>query len=296
MNRLVIAIGVLALAVVIVASQTFFIVDQTHQALVLRFGERMREIHEPGLKIKQPFFENVVQYDRRLLDFEPPAEEVIAADQKRLVVDSYARYRIVDPLQFYRTAGSEDAVRLRLGATLSGSLRRVLGGEVLTKLLSPERSRVMGQIRDEVAAEAKSFGVEVVDVRIRRADLPAENSEAIYKRMQSERDREAKQYRAQGAEAAQGIRASANREVTVIKAEANRQSQILKGEGDAESIKILADAYGQDPEFFGFYRSLQAYQNALGSDTTMVLSPDAPFFRFLEHGPGESLAGHPAAH
>ena len=295
MNRPLLAFGVALLVALVLAYQTFFIVDQTHQALVLRFGEPIRMIRDPGLEIKQPFVENVVQYDRRILDLEPPAEEVIVADQKRLVVDSYALYRIVDALQFYRTAGSEDAVRLRLGATLSGSLRRVLGGEVLTKLLSPERSRIMGLIRDDVAAEAKSFGIEVIDVRIRRADLPPENSEAIYKRMASERDREAKQYRAQGAEAAQGIRANADREVVVIKAEANRQAQVLRGEGDAQSIKVLADAYGQDPDFFAFYRSLEAYKAALGSDTTMVLSPEDPFFRFLQRAPAETGPAKPAS-
>ena len=287
MTRLLtILAGVTALFVIVTAFQTFFIVNQVEQALVLQFGQPVRVIREPGLQMKTPFVQNVVFYDRRMLDFEPPPEEVIAADQKRLMVDAFARYKIVDPLQFYRAAGTEQTVNLRLGATLNGSLRRVLGNELLSKLLSPERSRIMTEIRDDVAGEAKPFGIEVIDVRIRRADLPKENSEAIYKRMQSERGREAKQYRAEGSEAALGIRADADKQVTIIHADATRQAQVLKGEGDAESIKISADAYGQDPEFFAFYRSLDAYKKSLGADTTLVLSPDSDFFRYLQHRPG----------
>ncbi len=286
MNRLIlIALGAVALVALFVLYDSVFVVDQTEQALVLQFGEPVREIHDPGLHFKIPFTQNVVTYDRRVLDYEPPAEEVIAQDQKRLVVDSFALYRIVDSLQFYRSAGTEENVKLRLGATISGSLRRILGGEVLAKLLSPERANIMAAIRDDVAAQVKSFGIEVIDVRIRRADLPAENSEAIYKRMKSERDREAKEFRAQGAEQAQGITARADKEVSVIRADANKQSQIIKGQGDAESIRISAEAFGQDPEFFAFYRSLQAYQAALGPGTTMVLSPDSDFFRYLQKRP-----------
>jgi membrane protease subunit HflC len=243
--------------------------------------------------MKLPFLQDYVTYDRRLLSFEPPPEEVIASDQKRLVVDAFARYRIVDPLQFYQTAQNEQTLDLRLGATLNGSLRRVVGGELLAKLLSPERARIMNLIRDDVAAEAKSFGIEVIDVRIRRADLPQENSEAIFHRMQSEREREATQYRAEGAEAAQGIRAAADKEVTVLTADANKQSQILKGEGDAQAIKIAADAYGQDPEFFAFYRSLEVYESALAAGTTMVISPESDFFKFFQHRPSAALGGKP---
>ncbi len=270
---LAVVAGILALVVVIVAYNSFFIVSQTDQALVLEFGQPVTVIREPGLKAKVPFVQNVVIYDRRLTSYEPPEEEVIASDQKRLVVDSFARYRIVDPLQFYRAAGTDDAFKARLAATLNGSIRRVVGGEVLGKLLSPERSTIMGKIRDEVAGEAKSFGVEVVDVRIRRTDLPAANSDAIYKRMQSARDQEAKQYRAEGAELAQGVRADADKQVTVIKADADKQAQILRGQGDAEAIHVTADAYGQDPDFFAFYRSLDIYKKTLGAGTTLVLSP-----------------------
>jgi membrane protease subunit HflC len=286
MSRIIaILAGITALILVVVGYQTFFIVEQTQQALVLQFGEAIRVVREPGLKIKVPFTQNVVFYDRRLLDFEPPPEEVIAADQKRLVVDAFVRYKITDPLVFYQAVGTEQNVTLRLGATLNGSLRRVLGNELLSKLLSPERARIMSEIRDDVASEAKQFGVEVIDVRIRRADLPKENSEAIYKRMQSERAREANQYRAEGQEASLGIRADADKQVTVIRADADRQAQILRGEGDAQAIKISADAYGQDADFFAFYRSLEAYRKTLGADTTLVLSPDSDFFRYLQHRP-----------
>ncbi|GGF48526.1 protein HflC [Aliidongia dinghuensis] len=282
MNRALFVGGIVAAAVLLLlAFNALFIVDQTSQALVIQFGRPVREIRQPGLYAKVPLLQNVVFYDRRLLDYEPPAEEVIAADQKRLVVDSYARYRIINPLQFYQSVGSESVMQLRLGATISGTLRRVLGNVLLNALLSPERSQIMANIRDQVADQARSFGIEVVDVRIRRADLPQENSQAIYARMQSERQREANEYRAQGAEQAQGIRARAERDRTVILAEADKQSQILRGQGDAESIKIYADAFGKDPEFFTFYRSLEAYRTAIGPDTTMVLSPTSEFFQYF---------------
>jgi membrane protease subunit HflC len=281
MNRPLVAGGIVAAAILIlVAFNSLFIVDQTAQALVIQFGQPVREVRDPGLHVKSPL-QNVVLYDRRVLDYEPASEEVIAADQKRLVVDSYARYRIVDPLQFYRSVGTEAVMQLRLGATISGTLRRVLGNVVLSALLSPERAKIMGEIRDQVATQAKSFGIEVIDVRIRRADLPQENSQAIYARMQSERQREANEYRARGAELAQGIRARAERDRTVILAEATKQSQILRGQGDAESIKIYADAFGKDQDFFTFYRSLEAYRTALGPDTTMVLSPNSEFFQYF---------------
>jgi membrane protease subunit HflC len=276
-----ILLGVVGLVALFAVTNSFFIVEQTEQAIVLKFGQPVREVSDPGLHYKIPFVESVVILSRQLLDFEPRAEEVIAADQKRLVVDTFARYRIVDPLAFYRTVGNEVIMRQRLGATISASLRRVMGTLVLPKLLSPERSAIMGRIRDDVAAEARSFGIDVVDVRIRRADLPTENSEAIYSRMKSERDREAKQYRAEGAEQAQAITAKADRDVTVIRADANRDAQLLRGQGDAESTKIYADAFGQDPEFYAFYRSLQAYRTALAGGTTMVLSPDSDFFHYL---------------
>jgi modulator of FtsH protease HflC len=276
-----VAVGVVLL--IIVGADSVFIVDQSNQALVQQFGENIRTITEPGLQFKKPFVQNVVTYSKQVLDFEPPPAEVIASDQKRMVVDSFVRYRIADPLKFYQSVGTEEAMRPRLGVVLNGALRRVIGNIVLSRLLSPERGQIMGLIRDDVAVEAKSFGLDVIDARIRRADLPAENSQAVYDRMKSERKREANQYRAEGAEVAAGITAEADKEVTVIRAEANKQSQILRGQGDGESIKIYADAFGQDPDFYSFYRSLKAYGEVFGGgDTTVVLSPDSEFFRYLQ--------------
>jgi membrane protease subunit HflC len=276
----------------ILLTSSLFIVDQTEQALVLRLGDVRRVIREPGLEFKTPFVENVIYYDKRILDFEPPHEEVIVSDQKRLVVDAYTRYRITNPLQFYQTVGNEAGVRARLSAIVSGSLRRVLGNVTLNDILSTKRDAIMLQIRDDVAAQAKSFGIDVVDVRLRRADLPEENSQAIYARMQSEREQQARQYRGEGAEAAQTVRANAERERTVILAEAQRDAQRARGEGDAQAVKIYGDAFGQDKQFFAFYRTLQAYRDALtGKDTSFVLSPEGNFFRFFGGWSGLSSAG-----
>jgi membrane protease subunit HflC len=286
-RRLLIVIAVALVVVGIAATNALFIVDQTEQALVLQFGQPRRVIREPGLWVKRPFLEDVRPYDNRLLDFEPPPEEVIVSDQKRLVVDTYTRYRITDPLLFYQTANSEVAVRARLNAMVNGSLRRVLGNVTLSALLSHERPAIMKQIRDEVRDQGKGFGIDVVDVRIRRADLPEENSQAIYARMVSERQQQAAQFRGEGSEAAQTVRANADRERTVIIAEAQRDAQKVRGDGDAQSIRIYADAFGQDKEFFAFYRSMQAYRDALtGHGTSFVLTPDNGFFRFFENAGG----------
>jgi membrane protease subunit HflC len=304
MNRILAIIGVVVVAAGILLTSAFFIVDQTEQALVLQLGEVRRVIREPGLQMKRPFIENVIYYDKRVLDFEPPPEEVIVSDQKRLVVDAYTRYAISNPLEFYQTAGNEAGMRARLNALVSGSLRRVLGSVTLNDILSEKRAAIMRQIRDEVAAEAKRFGINVVDVRLRRADLPVENSEAIYARMQSEREQQARQYRGEGAEAAQTVRANAERERTVILAEAQRDAQRVRGDGDATAVKVYGDAFGQDKQFFSFYRSLQAYRDALnGRDTSFVLSPEGNFFRFFggwrgtDTGPaaGAASPGTPAA-
>jgi membrane protease subunit HflC len=291
-RRLLIVIAVVLVVAGIFAMSALFIVDQTQLALVLQFGQPRRVIRDPGLWVKRPFLEDVILYDNRLLDFEPPPEEVIVSDQKRLVVDTYTRYRITDPLLFYQTVNSELAVRARLNAMVSGSLRRVLGNVTLSALLSVQRPAIMHQIRDEVSAQGKSFGIDVVDVRIRRADLPEENSQAIFARMQSEREQQAAQYRAEGSEAAQTVRANAERERTVILAEAQRDAQKVRGDGDAESIRIYADAYGQDKEFFAFYRSMRAYSDALsGRNTSFVLTPESGFFRFFENPAGALGAG-----
>jgi membrane protease subunit HflC len=242
--------------------------------------------------VKLPFVQDVIYFDRRVLEFDAPKEEIIASDQKRLVVDAFARYKIIDPLLFFQTVNNEAVVRTRLAAIVNASIRQALGGVPLEHIISGERASLMTQIRDIVNAEAKDFGIDIIDVRIKRADLPEANSEAVYLRMQTERQREAKELRAQGAEEAQKITAVADRDKVVIIAEAQKQSQITRGEGDGEAIRIFADAFGKDVEFFAFYRSMEAYKNALGqSDTTMVLSPDSEFFRFF----GDITGGGAAA-
>ena len=279
--RLIVA-GVVLLVVAILVTSAAFIVHQTEQAIVLRFGDPKQVVKEPGLGFKVPFIDDVTYFDARILDYAPPQEEIIAADQKRLVVDSFARYRIADPLEFYKSVGNELSARARLAGIMSASLRRVVGNETLTSVLSQERTNIMERIRTDVNEAASKFGIDVVDVRIRRADLPQANATAIYQRMQTEREREAKEFRAQGEEVSLRIRARADRERTVLLAESQRQSQVLRGEGDAEAISIYAKAFGKDPEFFAFYRSMEAYRNALNADgTTMVLSPDSDFFSYL---------------
>jgi membrane protease subunit HflC len=289
------AAGLAAVVVLLLLlSSTLFTVKQTEQALVLQFGQVVRVIQTPGLQAKLPW-QNAIAYDKRLLDFEPPAEEVIAADQKRLVVDAFARFRITDPLQFYQSAGTEDVIVARLGSIMTGSLRRVIGNVDLQAVVSTKRAEIMRQIRDEVNNEAKGFGIDVVDVRIRHADLPEENSQAVYDRMKSERQREAAQFRAEGVKGAQEIKADADRQKVVILADAQKQAQILRGQGDAQSIGIYADAFGKDRGFFNFYRSLEAYKTSLaGQNTSFVLSPESDFFRFFETGPqtGAPAAGH----
>jgi membrane protease subunit HflC len=281
--------GFLILLAIVVGYGAMFTVHQNEQALVLQFGEPITTVETPGLHFKIPFVQNVEYFDRRVLDYDPPAEEVIAADQKRLVVDTYTRFRIVNPLRFYQTVGSELGIRNRLGALVSGSLRRVVGNVTLASILSAERAQIMEDIRKQVNTEAQAFGIDVVDVRIRHADLPEANNQAIFARMQSEREREAKEFRAQGAELAQRIRSRADREKVVILAEAQRQSQITRGEGDSDSIRIYADAFNKDPDFFAFYRTLQAYREALGNgDTTMVLAPDSDFLRFFNDMSGKA--------
>lgn len=283
MNRnLLVVLGVLIIILGIVATSATFIVRETEQALVLMFGDPQPGVRGPGLHFKLPFVQNVVYFESRNLEYNPPQEEIIAADQKRLVVDSFARYRISDPLEFYKAVGSEAAARARLSGIFSSALRRVVGNETLASVLSEERSGIMQRIRSDANEAAVQFGLEVIDFRIRRADLPSANADAIYQRMQSEREREAREFRAQGAEIAQRIRARAERERTVLIAESQRQSQVLRGEGDGEAIQIYSEAYGKDEQFFAFYRSMEAYRNALQADgTTMLLSPDSDFFAYF---------------
>ncbi|HZA66948.1 MAG TPA: protease modulator HflC [Geminicoccaceae bacterium] len=284
MNRnLLIGLGALGAVVLVLVLSALFTVHQTQQALVLQFGDPKRVVREPGLHVKLPFVQNAVYIDRRVLDFDAESQEVILGDQKRLVVDSFARYRIMDPLRFYQSVGDEALLRGRINTILDASMRRVLGEVPLFTVLSADRVALMNRIRDQANQEARQFGIDIVDVRIKRADLPAENAQAIYRRMQTEREREAKELRAQGAELAQRIRARADRERRVIIAEAERESEIIRGEGDANSVRIFADAVGRDVDFFTFYRSMQAYRDALGDDSTsFVLSPDSEFFRFFD--------------
>jgi len=261
---------------------SLFVVKETNQAIVLQFGDPKRIISDPGLQVKIPFIQNVVFIDRRILSLDPAPEEVIASDQKRLIVDAYARFKIVDPLKFYVSVGDERVARSRLATIINSRLRSVLGKQSLATLLSEDRSKQMDIIQTDVNTEAENFGIQIIDVRIKRADLPQANSEAIYKRMQTEREREAKEFRAKGAEMAVTITSTADKEVTVLLANAKKQSEIMKGEGDGQRNKIFAQAFGKDPEFFAFYRAMQAYEKALiGGDTSLILSPDSDFFKFF---------------
>ena len=272
--------GIILIAVVIF--QSLFVVQEISQAIVLQFGDPKKIVTKAGLNFKLPFIQNVVFLDKRILNLDAPPEEVIASDQKRLIVDAFARFQITDPLKFYISVGNERVARSRLSTIINSRIRGVLGTQELATLLSTDRARQMQIIQTQVNEEAQNFGIEIVDVRIKRADLPPANSEAIYKRMQTEREREAKEFRAQGAEIAQKIRSTADKDVTVLLAEANKKSEIMKGEGDGLRNKIFADAFGKDPQFFGFYRAMQAYEKALiGGETSLVLSPDSEFFKFF---------------
>jgi len=261
---------------------SIFIVKEINQAIVLQFGDPKRIISTPGINFKIPFIQNVVFLDKRILNLDAPPEEVIASDQKRLIVDAFARFQIVDPLKFYISVGNERVARSRLSTIINSRIRSVLGTQRLQTLLSADRTNQMALIQDGVNTEAEKFGIKIVDVRIKRADLPPANSEAIYRRMQTERNREAKEFRAKGAEMAITITSTADKEVTVILAEAEKQSQIMKGEGDGQRNKIFAEAFGKDPDFFAFYRAMQAYEKALiGGETSLILSPDSEFFKFF---------------
>jgi membrane protease subunit HflC len=275
-----------AVVVLIVLFSSLFTVHQTQQAMVLQVGEPRAVITEPGLHMKLPWpFQNVLYLDKRVLYLDLPAEEVIAQDKKRLVVDAFARWRITDPLRFYQSLTDEDLAQVRLQPILGSNVRRILGSQTFAAVLSGERAKLMIDIRDGVNAQTKNFGIEVVDVRIRRADLPAENSEAIYRRMQQERARQASEYRAQGEQISQEIKSKADRDATVIVAEATRQAEITRGQGDGEKNRIFAEAFGQDPDFFAFYRSMSSYQASLkGENTTVILSPDSDFFRYFSQG------------
>jgi membrane protease subunit HflC len=268
---------------------SFFTVNQTQQALVLQFGEPKRIIQDPGLAFKLPFIQDAVFYESRVLSLIPQdAEEVILADQKRIQIDAYARYRIEDPLLFFQTVRNELGARARLESIIDSSVRRVLGSETLASILTGERENINGSIRDEVNASVDSLGIEIIDVRLRRADYPESTSQNIFNRMKSEREREAKEFRATGDEEAQKIRADAEKTRTVIVAEAKREAQEVRGQGDSNAIRIYAGSFGQDPEFFSFYRSMEAYRKSIGeSGTSMVLSPNSSFFRYFKDKDGK---------
>lgn len=311
---------VILAAIAVIAYLSVFIVYQTEMALVLRFGDPVRVVNaptapnlnvsdtadgQPGLYTKLPLIDNVIFFEKRILDLDSPPLEIIAADQKRLVVDAFARYKIIDPLLFFQSVGTIQGAQSRLSQFLNSSVRRVLGEATFIQLVRDQRADLMARITEQVDREAAGIGVELVDVKIRRADLPAENSAAIYQRMQTERQREATEIRAQGEEAARRIRAGADRTATVIIAEANGESERLRGDGDAEVNRVFAEAYGKDPDFFAFYRAMLAYQQGLmPSDTRLVIAPDSDFFRYFNDptggagasaSPGGAAASPPSA-
>ncbi|ABE40575.1 protease modulator HflC [Rhodopseudomonas pseudopalustris] len=282
---------ILLLVAVIVGWSSIFTVSQTEQVLLVRLGEPVRVVTEPGLNFKAPFIDTVISIDKRILDLENPSQEVIASDQKRLVVDAFARYRIKNALRFYQSIGSIPAANIQLTTLLNASLRRVLGEVTFIQVVRDEREGLMQRIRTQLDREADGYGISVVDVRIRRADLPEQNSQAVYQRMQTERQREAAEFRAQGGQKAQEIRSKADREATVIIAEANSQAEEIRGSGDAERNRLFATAYSKDPDFFAFYRSMTAYDQALkSSDTRFLLRPDSEFFRFFANPSGKTAA------
>ncbi|MCK1741451.1 protease modulator HflC [Bradyrhizobium sp. 139] len=282
------------LLVLIVAYMSLFTVQQTEQTIVLQFGKPVDVVRDPGLHFKAPW-NSVINIDKRILDLENPSQEVIASDQKRLVVDAFARYRIKDALRFYQSVGSIQAANLQLTSLLNAALRRVLGEVNFIIVVRDEREKLMGRIREQLDHEADGYGIEVVDVRIRRADLPEQNSQAVYQRMQTERQREAAEFRAQGGQKAQEIRSKADREATVIIAEANSTAEQTRGVGDAERNRLFAEAYGKDADFFAFYRSMTAYENGLrSSDTRFLLRPDSDFFRYFSNPSGKTATGTPA--
>lgn len=287
---------VVLLIVVIVGYSSIFTVSQTEQALVVRLGRPVDVVSEPGLNFKAPFIDTVISIDKRILDLENPAQEVIASDQKRLVVDAFARYRIKNALRFYQSIGSIQAANIQLTTLLNAALRRVLGEVTFINVVRDEREGLMTRIRDQLDREADQYGIQMVDVRIRRADLPEQNSLAVYKRMQTEREREAQEFRAQGGQKAQEIRSKADREAVVIVADANSTAEQTRGVGDAERNRLFAEAYGRDPEFFAFYRSMSAYETGLRSnDTRFLLRPDSEFFRFFANPSGHPPAAAAAA-
>ncbi|MBM5782526.1 MAG: protease modulator HflC [Pelagibacterales bacterium] len=279
----IIKILIIASISLFLLNSTIFTVDQRQQVLVLQFGEPKRIIDNPGIKFKVPFLQNTIFFDKRIIDLSIAEQEVIASDQKRLIINAFAKYKIIDPLKFYTTVRSFQGLENKLSAILDSSLRQVIGEVTLSELLTDNRSDVMSKIKDIVGNESEIFGVQIIDVRIMRADLPKENSDAIFARMQTEREKEAREIRANGAEEAQKIRAEADKQKTIIIAEAKKKANLTRGDGEAQSNRIYANAYGKDPEFADFYRSMSAYKSSIKSENTkMVISPDGEFFKYFD--------------
>ena len=281
-DKLKIFLGGISLIIVFLVLTSAYIVNQAEQAIVLQFGKPVRLVQDPGLKLKIPFIQNVIFYDKRLLNLDPPAQEIVLNDKKRLDVDSFTRYRIVDPIKFYKTVRTEQQAQSKLAEIINSSVRKILGRITLQELLSEKRTKIMADISSAVKIDATQIGVSVADVRIRRADLPLEVLQAINARMKTEREREAKEFRAQGSQEAQKIKAAADKEKTIILADAEKQSQIIRGQGDEQAIEIWNKAAGKDIAFFNFYRSLEAYKKSLAKgNASMILSPDSDFFQFF---------------
>ena len=275
-------VAVLVIALGLLAKGALFTVSEMEQAIVMQFGEPKRVINEPGLSYKLPLVQDVQYYEKRVLNLDPPFETMLLSDQKRVLIDSFVRYQIKDPLEFFKTVRSEQTVRARLSTITNSVVRDVVGNSTLTKVLSEERTQLLAEIVQKLNIPASQFGIQIVDVRFRRTDLPDEVSERVYARMRAEREREAKEFRAEGFEVAQEITANADREAIVLKAEAKRTAEILRGEGEGQRTRTLNDAYGQDADFFSFYRSMQAYESSLADQSTyLVLTPDSDFFEYF---------------
>ena len=272
----------LLLGVVILLQQSLFIVQQTQQALVIQLGHPLDKVYRPGLHIKLPFIQNVVYFDARILDYDARPAEALTSDLKSMVLDNYARWKIVDPLRFYRTMRTEANAQARLDAVIYSQIRAHIGRHTLTEVVNDKRTAIMDSVTEKTSQQMSEFGIKIVDVRIKRTDLPAENQRAIFDRMRAERERQATQYRSEGSEASTKIRSEADKERALILAEANKKSQVLRGEGDAEAARIYADAFSKSPEFFSFQRGLEALRKSLGENTRMVLTPDSPLLQPLK--------------
>jgi len=284
MNKSTKKILIITTLALIIFQSSFFTVDQRQQVLILQFGEPIRAIDTPGIKFKMPFIQNAIFFEKRIIDLSLPEQEVIASDQKRLIINAFTKFQIVDPLKFYTTVGNSYGLSGKLSGILDSSLRQVIGEVTLNELLTENRGNIMKKIKDAVGSSSEIFGIKIIDVRIMRADLPKENSDAIYARMQTEREKEAREIRAKGAEEADKIRAEANKQKTIIIAEAKKNSDIVRGNGESESNKIYANSFGRDPEFADFYRSMSAYKTAFSNDKTkMIISPDSDFFKYFNN-------------